>query len=214
MSYTLLIGNENYSSWSMRAWLLLRLAGVSFEPVSIALYTSTSRAEVVARGGQSGRVPVLEDGPLAIWETLAIAEYLHERHGNVWPTDREQRARARSVSLEMATGMLALRHAMPVNLRAMGRHVVLTPELEADIERIEAIWNSCLAACSGPWLFGDYSGADVMYAPVAARFRTYAVVLGGTARAYAERLLAHPDVLEWYARAERDDSTIAAFETG
>lgn len=212
MTYTLVMGNKNYSSWSMRAWLLLELVDVSFEEVSIELYTSTSRDEVTARGGESGRVPVLEHDGLSIWETLAIAEYLYESFPVVWPTDRAARARARSISGEISAGMLALRDAMPVNLRLRGRKVPTTPALAGDIDRVEAIWRNCLDTSGGPWLFGARSAADVMYAPVATRFRSYGVELAGSAGEYCARQLEHPHCREWDALAARDTSTLPQFE--
>lgn len=214
MSYTLVIGNKNYSSWSMRAWLLLKLADVPFDELSIELYTDTARAEVRARGGETGRVPVLKHGELAIWETLAIAEYLYESCPAIWPGERAVRARARSVSGEMCSGMFALRDAMSVNLRARGRRVAMTSELAADIARVQAIWTSCLDTSMGPWLFGGYSAADVMFAPVTTRFRTYGVELDGAAGDYGERLLEHPDVLQWHELAAHDPTTLPQFEQG
>lgn len=214
MSYTLIIGNENYSSWSMRAWLCLRLAAVPFDLTTIGLYTRTSRAEVVRLGGETGRVPVLRHGDLAIWETLAIAEYLYEAFPVIWPRDRAARARARSVSGEVYSGMHALRDAMPVNLRARGRRIAMTLEVSADVARVEGIWTNCLERWSGPWLFGDYSAADVIFAPVAARFKTYGIQIEGPPGAYLTRLLEHPDVLEWCALAARDTSTVPQYEVG
>lgn len=212
-SYSLVVGSANYSSWSMRGWLLLKLAGVPFGLTTIDLYTRTSRAQVVSLGGETGRVPLLRHGDLAVWESLAIAEYLYESSPRIWPAEPAARARARSVCGEMYSGFQTLREAMPMNLRAHGRRVAMTSELGADIARIEAIWSACLEASTGPWLFGDYSAADVFFAPVAARFKTYGVEVerGGE---YAVRLLEHPDVREWRALAARDATALSRFETG
>jgi glutathione S-transferase len=214
MSYSLIVGNPNYSSWSMRGWLLLKLASVPFDVTTIDLYGRTSRAEVRRLGGQSGRVPLLRHGDLAVWETLAIAEYLYESFPAIWPAAPAARARARSVSAEMFSGLHALREAMPVNLRARHRRVPMTPGLSADVARVEEIWTACLDAWSGPWLFGDYSAADVFFAPVATRFETYGIDPDGVAGAYLPRLLAHPHVVEWQALAGLDTSTLPQFEVG
>ncbi len=208
--YTLVIGQKNYSSWSMRAWLLLRLLGVAFDEVTVPVYRPDSRDNVRALGGETGLVPVLIDGPTRIWDTLAIFEHLHETHPAVWPADRIDRARARSLSGELHSGFTALRAAMPVNTRARGRRVVRTPDVQADIDRAAAIWR----AGRGPWLFGEFCGADIMFAPVATRFQTYGVALDGAAAAYCDRLLHHPLVAEWLRLGAAEPGDIPALEVG
>lgn len=213
MSYTLVLGQKTYSSWSMRAWLAMRHLGLPFEVVTVGIYTQDSRAKVRALGGETGLVPVLKRDPLAIWDTLAIFEYLHETHGGLWPDDPALRARARSLAGELHSGFSGLRNAMPLNTRARGRTVERPPEVEADIARALQIWSS-YPGDESPWLFGAFGGADIMFAPVASRFQTYAVELGDRARAYQEALLAHPLVAEWLALGAAESDVIPRFEVG
>jgi glutathione S-transferase len=210
--FTLVLGQKNYSSWSMRAWLLLKMLGVAFEEVTVPLFRPESREVVRALGGQTGLVPVLRDGDTAIWDTMAIFEYIYESYPAVWPADRHERARARSLSGEIHSGFNALRSAMPVNTRARNRQTNRTPEVVADIERVRDVWT----AYSGgtPWLFGTFSGVDIMFAPIATRFQTYSVQLEGLARAYMDRLLAHPLVVEWLRLAREEVDVIPSLEVG
>jgi len=213
MSYTLVLGQKNYSSWSMRAWLLMRQLGLDFDIVTVPLYTDQSRATVQELGGETGLVPVLRAGDLVIWDTLAVFEHLHETHGGVWPADAALRARARSLAGEVHSGFNALRAAMPVNTRARGRSAVLTPEAEADIARVKEIWTT-YPGRHGPWLLGDFGGADILFAPVATRFQTYGVALEGQSAAYQAQLLAHPLVSEWLALGAAEAGVIPALEVG
>lgn len=208
MSYTLVIGNKNYSSWSMRVWLLMKHLELPFTEKLISLYTDTSRAEVHALGGDSGMVPVLIDNDFAIWDTLAIIETLNESHPQVWPKAKVQRARARSICGEVHSGLMALRGAMPVNTRGRFKLDNLSKEVEADIARVVAIWESCLTESEGPWLFDEFSAADIVFAPVATRFVTYGVELTGKARTYQETILQHPLVLEWLAMGKAEKMEI------
>src|SRR5262245_53881481 len=169
MSLTLYVGNKAYSSWSLRAWLALRATGAAFEEVRIPLYQADSAA-ALARYSPTGRVPVLRDGPLVVWDSLAICEYLAERFpaAELWPGGVADRAFARAVSAEMHSGFQALRQALPMNARAVGRRVERDASVERDVARVSAIWRECRArpvAQRGPWLFGTYSIADCMYAP-------------------------------------------------
>ncbi|HEX5183000.1 MAG TPA: VOC family protein [Allosphingosinicella sp.] len=209
----LVLGQKNYSSWSMRAWLLMRWLGLDFEIETVPLYREDSRPRVRALGGETGLVPVLRLGDLAIWDTLAIFETLHERHGGVWPADAPQRARARSLCGEVHSGFNALREALPVNIRARGRKVPLTPAVEADIERVAAIW-SRPSRTGSDWLFGEFGAADIMFAPVATRFQTYGIILPQPASAYQARLLAHPLVASWLALGAAETDTIPSLERG
>ncbi|HXI86635.1 MAG TPA: VOC family protein [Parvularculaceae bacterium] len=209
--YMLVIGPKNYSSWSMRAWLALRHIGVPFDVTVISTYTATSRSEVQEIGGETGLVPVLKDGDMAIWDTLAIFEYLHEHHNSLWPRDPASRARARSLAGEVHSGFNALRQAMPVNTRARHRKATMTREVEADIARAAHIWGT---APEGKWLFGEFSGADIMFAPVATRFQTYDVALTGRAREYQEALLGHDLVAEWLRLGAEERHTIPLLEVG
>lgn len=212
MSYTLILGQKNYSSWSMRAWLLLRELGVLFDEVTVPLYRPESRTTVRALGGQTGLVPVLLDNGTPIWDTLAIFEHLYETHPAVWPVDRLDRARARSISGEIHSGLHALRAAMPVNTRARNRAAKRTAEVTADIERVLEICNG--HGGGSPWLFGTFSGADIMLAPIATRFQTYGVQLEGRAKDYMERLLQHPLVAQWLRLGQAEPDVIPALESG
>ncbi|HEX4269279.1 MAG TPA: glutathione S-transferase family protein [Steroidobacteraceae bacterium] len=209
---TLILGQKNYSSWSMRAWLLLKMLGVPFDEVTIPLYRSESREAVRALGGQTGLVPVLIDHGTAIWDTIAIIEHLYEMYPAVWPADRFERARARSLSGEIHSSFGALRAAMPVNTRARGRRVNRTTEVLADIGRVVQIWND---HCGGsPWLFGSFTATDIMFAPIATRFQTYGVLLEGPAKNYMDRLLDHPLVTEWLRLGAYEVDEIPSLEVG
>jgi len=207
--YTLVLGQKNYSSWSMRAWLLMRFLGLPFEVTTISLYTSTSRSEVRALGGETGLVPVLRQGELVIWDTLSIFEHLHETYGRVWPSDPVDRARARSICGEVHSAFDALRDAMPVNTRARNRSAVRTAAADADIDRVSEIWSR-----AGPWLFGAFGGADIMFAPIATRFQTYGVELSGRAAAYQAALLDHALVKEWLELGAAETDEIPLLEIG
>ena len=208
----LLIGNKNYSSWSLRPWFLMRQSGIPFEETRVALNTPAF-AEVVRRWSPAGRVPVLRAGMRSIWDSLAIAEYLAETfpEKRLWPRDSGERALARSVSAEMHSGFQSLRGQMPMNVRASGRRVPRTPELEADIARVKGLWSDCRksATVRGPFLFGEFSIADAMYAPVAFRFATY-----GVQDDYAESLVKLPALREWAEAAAREPERIEAGEVG
>src|SRR6185312_3815848 len=212
-SFQLVLGQKNYSSWSMRAWLLMKFLGVPFEVVGVGLYTATSRDEVRARGGETGLVPVLRHGELAIWDTLAIFDYLYETYARVWPADNRQRARARSLAGEIHSGMTALRDAMPVNTRARHRRAQWTPGVTADVERVVDIWSRYPTA-EKPWLFDQFGGADIMFAPIATRFATYDVELPPKAREYQELLLSHPLVNEWLKLGAAETDEIPVLEIG
>lgn len=211
--YVLVLGQKNYSSWSMRVWLLMRLLNLPFEVTTVSLYTETSRTEVRALGGETGLVPVLRQGDLIVWDTLAIFEHLHEAYGGVWPRDREGRARARSLCGEIHSGFAAMREAMPMNTRARNRSAARTPAVEADIERATDIW-SRYPEHGSPWLFGAFGAADIMFAPIATRFQTYDVLLRDPARAYQRALLAHPLVVEWLDLGTAETDEISLLEVG
>jgi len=213
----LVIGNKNYSSWSLRSWLLLTEAGIEFEEQRIALDTDTSAAELSAIS-PACRVPVLLLDDLVIWDTLAIAETIAERwpEKNLWPADDAARAHARSICAEMHAGFPALREAMPMNCRAMGRKVPLPDELTTDIDRIFDIWTDCHHRYldQGRWLFGHFSIADAMFAPVVLRFRTYGINLPESASAYPARLLESAAMQDWLAESESETEVIKGDETG
>jgi glutathione S-transferase len=212
---TLIIGNKNYASWSLRAWLLLKHLGVAFEEIVIALDSEGTR-EQIDRHSPSGRVPVLHHGELRVWDSLAICEYVAELTGKGWPAERATRAVARSVCAEMHSGFTTLRSLWPMNARARNRRTAVTTALEADIERIDEIWNECRSrfGAAGPWLFGEYTVADAMYAPVVLRFNTYGAVISQTARWYMASVLEDAALQEWLQAAKHEPWTIAADEVG
>ncbi|MDA8129479.1 MAG: glutathione S-transferase family protein [Betaproteobacteria bacterium] len=214
-SLTLVIGNKNYSSWSLRPWLAMRQADIPFATVRVPLYAPGSAAELAA-WSPSGKVPALHDGELRVWDSLAICEYLHERFPDrqLWPADAAARATARSVSAEMHAGFGALREQMSMNIRARRPGQGRTAASVADIERILAIWADCRARFGrgGDFLFGRFGIADAMFAPVVLRFQTYDVTLQGAAREYAEAMLALPAMREWVADAVLEAERIEQFE--
>jgi len=216
MTPRLVIGNKNYSSWSLRAWLLLQEAGIEFEEVRVPLDTPEFREQLRAYT-PAGRVPVLILEDCTVWDSLAIAETVAERwpERGLWPEDRAARAHARAVSAEMHAGFAELRDAMPMNCRAMGRKVGLPDKLTADIDRVFAIWQDCQRRYGGQgWLFGRFSVADAMFAPVVLRFRTYGINLPESASEYPARLLESAPLQNWLASAESEIEVIEADEKG
>ncbi len=205
----LVIGNKNFSSWSLRPWLLLKQAGLPFREIPVRLRQADTKAQILAHS-PSGKVPALIDGDLTVWDSLAICEYLAEKaslnHVDLWPADPKARAEARSVSAEMHSGFAALRQQMSMEVAASRPGEGQTPEVLADIARIAALWTSSRErfAAAGPFLFGDFSVADAMYAPVAFRFHTYGVELPPLAAAYRDTLLALPAMQEWAAGARAE----------
>jgi len=204
---TLVIGNKNYASWSLRPWLAMKQTGIPFVEHRIALYQTDSRRRVLEHS-PSGKVPVLKDGTTAVWDSLAILEYLAEKFPDrgLWPQSAVARAGARSMSAEMHSGFAALRARMPMNLRNSYPGRGLTPEVEADIARIVNLWTDSRTKASGPFLFGDFCIADAMYAPVATRLVTYGVKLPPVCQRYVDTVIALPAMQLWYAdaRAERE----------
>ena len=198
--FKIVLGNKNYSSWSLRGWLALKRCGVPFDEEVIPLYQDDWRAHLLAVS-PAGKVPVLLHGGRTIWDTLAIVEYLAEVFpaAGLWPEDRDARALARALSAEMHAGFVALREDMPMNFRGDVDTPRRDEPVEADIARVVEMWQDCRArfGAGGPFLFGGYSAADVFYAPVAARFAAYDVDLPESAAAYRDAVLAWPDVEEW-----------------
>ncbi|WP_322011039.1 glutathione S-transferase family protein [Paraburkholderia sp. J12] len=202
----LVIGDKNYSSWSMRPWLLLTHFGIPFDEVLIELDEPGTKTAILEYSS-SGKVPCLvADDGFAVWDSLAIAETLADRHPQhaLWPREPNARARARSVSAEMHSGFGALRNALPMNIRLTRPGVGNTPDVLADVARIDTLWRECLAASGGPFLFGEFGIADAMYAPVVMRFNSYAPKLSPEAAAYAGRVTALPAVAAWIAAARRE----------
>ena len=210
--YTLVIGNKNYSSWSLRPWLLMRQAGIPFEEVLLKFH-SADWDKNIARYSPTGLVPVLRMNDEAVWDTLAICEAIAELHPEktLWPADRRARQIARSICAEMHAGFRAVRGAMPMNIRSSHPGKGMTPEAGRDIERISAIWEQCRSGYGqgGEMLFGHFTVADAYYAPVASRFRTYAVALPPVAQAYADAVLRLPAMQEWTAAARRETEFVA-----
>jgi glutathione S-transferase len=201
--YDLYIGNKNYSSWSLRPWLLLKHFGIPFAEHMVSVAGRDYNAALKPLAGNA-RVPCLHEDGFQIWESIAIAETLAERHPQMWPADPQARARARSISAEMHAGFAKLRTAMPMNLKLRLKGKPATPEVQRDIDRVIEIWQearSRFATGDGPWLFGDFSVADAMFAPIACRFNVYNVPLPPLAAAYRDAILAHPALQEWHAAA-------------
>jgi glutathione S-transferase len=217
MTLTLVIGNKNYSSWSLRAWLAMRMAGLEFDEIRIALDHAQTRASI-RRYSPTGRVPCLIDrrpeGELTVWDSLAICEYVNEAYagGSLWPAGIGARARARSVVAEMHSGFAALRQHLPMDIRARlpgrGAGSLALAEVADQVGRVETIWGDALAASGGPFLFGAFSIADAFLAPVATRFATYAVPLPAALSGYCARLLGTAPMKDWIAAAEREAEII------
>lgn len=210
----LVIGNKNYSSWSLRPWLVMKVAGIAFTEERIPLYGPGAKEKILAVS-PAGKVPCLVDGDLRIWDSLAICEYLAERHPALWPQEPSARAVARSISAEMHSGFQSLRTHMSMNIRKCHPGKGRTPEVVAEIGRIAGMWSECRSrnGAQGAFLFGRFSIADAMYAPVVLRFRTYAVELPPEARAYAGTILALPALQEWIADAVAETESLPQFET-
>ena len=213
MRAALTISSKNYSSWSMRGWLLARMSGLEFEEVLVPPEDSAARAELLLLS-PSILVPCLTHEGVRIWDTLAIGEYLHELapQAGILPAERTARARCRSVCGVMHSGFSALRSALPMNLKASFPGFKVWTRAQADIERIAELWRECLATYGGPYLFGRLSMADAMYAPVVTRFVTYDVKLDPTCAAYAKTILEWPDVAQWHADAAREPIAIDELE--
>nr|WP_314898687.1 glutathione S-transferase family protein [uncultured Deefgea sp.] len=203
----LVIGNKNYSSWSLRPWLGLKVAGIEFDEQLHNLYAANAREERL-QWSPSGKVPVLLDGDVTIWETLAIAEYIAERFplAQLWPQDPIARALARTVCAEMHAGFVALRTACPMDVRSR-KTVVMTPELAADVARVVALWADCrerfgIDSNEGEFLFGHFTWADAFFAPVVTRLVTYGIEVPAAAQVYIQTVLALPAMQEWLAAGE------------
>jgi glutathione S-transferase len=207
MALTLLIGNKNYSSWSMRPWIAMKVAGIAFEEEVISLDAKDFKARVTKISG-TGKVPALADGDVHVWESLAILDYLAETfpQARLWPADPKARAHARAVAAEMHAGFVPLRRHCPMNMWRPPKVRQLTPEAAADVRRVEVIWTDCRTRFGGegPFLFGGFGAADAMYAPVVSRFETYAIDVGPVARAYMQAVQALPSWKEWRTAALKE----------
>ena len=207
MSLTLVIGNKNYSSWSLRPWIAMKVAGIPFEEIQIPLYEPGSR-ERMLEYSPAGKVPILIDGDEHVWESLAILEHLAERfpEARLWPADRRARSHARAVASEMHGGFQPLRQNCTMNLWLPVKARPQPPEVLANVARIEQMWADCRARFgqSGPFLFGAFGAADAMYAPVVARFNTYGLPVSAKTRAYMDAVMALPAWREWYDAAMQE----------
>jgi glutathione S-transferase len=205
---TLTISSKNYSSWSLRGWLLAKLAGIDFDEEIVAPDDADARAEILLLS-PSILVPCLRYEGMRVWDTLAIGEFLNEvaPKAGLLPKDRAMRAHCRSVCGEMHSGFISLRQALPMNIKAEFERFKIWSKAKGDIERIKTIWRECLEAYGGPYLFGKIGMADAMYAPVVSRFRTYGVGVEGELEAYAERIWEWPAMQEWRegALAEKEE---------
>jgi glutathione S-transferase len=217
--FTLVIGNKNYSSWSLRGWLMVKTAGIEFDEIVVPL-DRPDTAPAIRKHSPSGRVPVLLHRGLAVWESLAIAEYLNDLkpEAGLWPPSAAARAHARAISCEMHAGFVDLRTNMPMNIRASFPGNGMTPAVRADIERITGLWRDCRKRFAGAFqkddgfLFGTFGAADAMFAPVATRFKTYSVTLDSDADAYCTAILNHPAMKQWIDAAEHEPWLIDQYE--
>ncbi|GGF55710.1 glutathione S-transferase [Terasakiella brassicae] len=196
----LILGNKNYSSWSLRPWLVMKHLGLDFDEIIVPLLQGNFKEELFTHS-PSGKVPVLKVDGQEIWDSLAICEYLNEEYpdANLWPIDKSARAHARSISYEMHSGFFNIRNDMPMNMRRARGNFHASPLCQAEIDRILAIWTDCRKnyGQNGPFLFGDFSIADAMFAPVVSRFDTYGVAVDGVVKDYMETILNMAHLKEW-----------------
>jgi glutathione S-transferase len=219
--FTLVIGNKNYSSWSLRGWLIARIAAIELEEIIVPLDLPETQP-TIRKHSPSGRVPVLLHRGLAVWESLAIAEYLNDLkpEAGLWPASPAARAHARSISAEMHAGFVDLRNNMPMNIRASYPGKGMTPQVRADIERITGLWRDCRKRFAGAaakdegFLFGTISAADAMYAPVVTRLKTYGVPLDSDSEAYCTAILGYPPMKTWINDAKNEPWLIQQYELG
>jgi glutathione S-transferase len=211
----LIIGNKNYSSWSLRPWVFLKQFKIEFEEKRIALFTETTDNEL-SEYGSDFKVPVLKDGELTLWDSLSILEYLSENHldSNGWPLDSSARAIARSVSAEMHSSFINVRNELPMNCRKTFQDIQLSLAAKKEVERIKFLWRTCRAkfGTEGEWLFGAYSIADAMFSPIALRFAGYNIPLDGIEKAYVNSVLNQPCIKEWIEAGKLEKEVIDADE--
>ncbi len=213
MALRLILGSKNYSSWSLRPWLAMKVAGIAFEETVLPIYMPGAR-EKILEYSPSGKVPVLIDGAVRVWELLAIIEYAAERFpaAGLWPQRSEARAHARAIANEMNGGFLPLRRNCPMNMRRAPGPIDLPADALASVARIDEIWTDCRARHGGPFLFGAFGAADAMYAPVVSRFHTYGVAVGPIARAYMDAVMSLPAWAAWRAAAVEETWVLPEFE--
>jgi glutathione S-transferase len=215
MALHLTIGNKNYSSWSLRPWIALKVAGIPFAETVIPIYHPGSKEKFLALS-PAGKVPILQDGAVTVWESLAILEYVAEQHPDaaLWPRDAAARAHARTIASEMHAGFVPLRRQCPMNMWRPVKKLELSAETAANVARIDAMWSDCRArfGAGGPFLFGRFGAADAMYAPVVSRLHTYAAEVGAASAAYMCAMMALPAWQEWQAAALQEEWLLAEDE--
>jgi glutathione S-transferase len=216
MTLRLVIGNKNYSSWSMRPWIAMKAAGIAFDETVISLYVEGSEAQIRAHS-PAGKVPILIDGAIRVWESLAIIEYLAEKFpaAQLWPSDPGARALARAISTEMHAGFVPLRQQCGMNMWRPPEKRDLSEDAKANVARIQALWTDARSrfGAGGPFLFGSFCAADAMYAPIVSRFETYAIDVSTPVAAYMEAMIALPAWQEWRRAALRETWVIQKFES-
>jgi len=215
MTLHLTIGNKNYSSWSFRPWIAMKVAGIPFDEEVISLDAEDFKLRVTRISG-TGKVPALADGKVLVWESLAILEYLAEKFPNarLWPADPVARAHARAIAAEMHAGFVPLRRLLPMNMWRPVQKRELTPDVQSNVRRLEAMWTDCRTryGAGGAFLFGAFGAADAMYAPVVSRFHTYSVEVGAPVQAYMDAVMALPAWGEWRAAALQEPWVLAEDE--
>jgi len=215
MRLHLVVGNKNYSSWSMRPWIGMKVAGIPFDETVTPIYQPGAKEKLLTYS-PAGKVPILLDGDVRVWESLAILEYVAEKfpEKGLWPADAAARAHARAISSEMHAGFLPLRRHLPMNMWRVAATRYLTSEAAAHARRIDAMWIDCRSrfGAGGEFLFGKFSAADAMYAPVVSRFATYAVAVSAPARAYMDAVMALPAWKEWETAALAEETVLPDFE--
>lgn len=213
--YQLVIGNKNYSSWSLRPWLVMRAAKIDFEEINIALYSEAGKQQLL-KYSQAGKVPLLLVDEMTIWDSLAIVEFLAERHPekSLWPLASDSRAIARSVVSEMHSSFHGLRNSLPMNCKLQIKYDKINTDTQKDIDRIGQIWRYCRRQFGqqGEFLFGNFSIVDAFYAPVVLRFHSYGIELGDVERSYMLKMLEVPELEEWVVAAKREDTVVDAYE--
>lgn len=207
----LIFGNKNYSSWSLRPWVFMRHHQINFDEKRVALFTDTT-ADELSEYNSDFKVPILKDGELVVWDSLSILEYVSEVYlDNLgWPSDKNVRAVARSISSEMHSSFSNVRNELPMNCRKKFDNIVLTQGAKREIDRIKGLWRRCRSehANKGEWLFGDFSIADAMFAPIALRFDGYSIPLSGVEESYVKSVLNHPGIIEWVEAGKLEKEVI------
>ena len=211
--YELVIGNKNYSSWSLRPWFAMRAVGLKFTETVIPLDHDDTKSRILAHS-PAGRVPVLRHGSVTVWESLAICEYLAEQVSSLWPSDAATRAHARAVSSEMHAGFQNLRKTMPMNCHRTPAKITVSSDVDADIARVFEIWRDCRDrfGAGGDFLFGDFSIADAMFAPVVSRLHVYDIDMDPVCGAYRDAVLDHPAMREWSVAATAEEWVMGRLE--